>query len=81
MFDIRKWNFESHEYEAYTVPEGTVLVIYSVNMDQFTNCAGCFKDMTFGDGYTSRTLHNSYGIAYPVCSDCYEKECDEERKH
>jgi len=34
--------------------------------------------MVYGDGYTSKTIHNSVGFGYPVCEKCYNKELEEE---
>lgn len=80
MLDIRKWNYETHEYDPYEVPADKTIVIYTQDMDMPIDCANCFKGMTFGQGYTSRTLHTHVGLGYPVCEDCYEEEINEERK-
>lgn len=80
MSDIRKWNFETHEYEPYIPPDG-IIVLYSHDMDLPINCTSCGKPMVFGEGYTSRQLHTSMGLGYPVCQDCYNNEWAEERKH
>lgn len=77
--DIQKWNFQSHEYEPYTVPADATIVLYTVDMDLPINCTNCFKDMVFGQGYTSRTLHTHVGLGYPVCEDCYEEEVKAEK--
>lgn len=78
MQDIQKWNFTTHKYEPYTPPNGTTLVLYTTNMNDHTNCANCMKDMVFGDCYTSKQYHNTYGLGYPVCEDCYNKELAQE---
>lgn len=74
MVDIRKWNYETHEYDPYTPPKGWAPVLVTDNMDLPIKCAACGKDMTFGVGYTSRELHTTVGFGYPVCEDCYEEE-------
>jgi hypothetical protein len=77
--DIQKWNYKTHQYDPYEVPENVTLVIYSIDMDLPINCAACFKPMTYGVGYTSRTLHNHVGFGYPVCEEDYEKEVEAEK--
>lgn len=75
-----KWNWEAHRYEPHPVPETATIVLISDDMDLQINCANCFKGMTFGVGYTSKTIHNHTGFGFPVCEDCYEKEVDDEQK-
>lgn len=77
---LQKWNYETHEYESFESP-ARVLILYSVDMRIDVDCANCGTRMTFGDGYTSRTIHNHAGLGYPVCEKCYEKEREEEDKH
>ena len=77
---IGKWNYDTRKYDPYEVPEGIILYTYSPDLDSLTKCAGCFEDLLFGDGYTSRVLHTQYGMGYPVCTKCYEAEWEEERK-
>lgn len=74
MLDIGKWNYQTKVYDPYEVPDGVVICIYSQDMDLAINCAGCFKPMTYGQGYTSRELHNHIGFGYPVCEACYTAE-------
>lgn len=80
MFKLRKWNFEQHRYEPFDSP-AEVLKVYSDDMDERCDCANCGKIMTYGDGYTSRAVHTSAGFGYPVCSECYEVECELDRKY
>lgn len=77
MFILRKWNYEIHDYEVFISP-AEVLKIYSEDMDERCDCANCGKQMTFGDGYTSRTIHNKAGYGFPVCESCYNGEWKEE---
>jgi len=77
---LQKWNFNTSEYEPYTTPADKTIVLYTIDMDLLINCTSCFKDMTFGQGYTSRTLHNHFGLGYPVCEDCYEQEWEDEKE-
>jgi len=78
---LGKWDFEAHEYVKHDVPENMTIVLYSTNMDLPINCSNCFKNMTFGDGYTSRTIHNPTGFGFPVCEDCYEEEVAQEKNN
>lgn len=78
-FDIGKWNYQTKEYDPYEIPSGVVICLYSQDMDLPINCTSCFKLMTYGQGYTSRELHNHIGLGYPVCDDCYAAERERER--
>lgn len=71
---IGRWNYATHSYDPYDVPIDWTIVLYTDDMDLPINCTNCGKDMVFGDGYTSRELHNPYGLGYPVCEECYEAE-------
>lgn len=73
MIDIGKWNYETKTYDPYTPPEGNI-VLYSEDMDELINCAQCGKELSFGEGYTSKEIHTSVGFGYPVCTDCYDQE-------
>ena len=81
MINIGRWNYETREYDPYQPNPEWTIKIYSEDMSEHINCTNCGKDMTFGDGYTSRELHNSYGIGYPVCESCYEDERNKELSH
>ena len=70
---LQKWNFKTHKYEPFESP-ARVLSLYSEDMLAEVDCANCGKRMTYGDGYTSRTIHNHIGLGYPVCEGCYEQE-------
>lgn len=72
--DISKWNWRAHAYEPYQPNEDWNVVLYSDNMDLAINCTACGKNMTYGQGFTSRELHNSLGLGYPVCETDYEEE-------
>lgn len=63
------WIENKHEYIPYELPEGAAL--YEVDMDQIVQCAHCGREVRYGDCYTSRTIHNDYGLGYAVCEDCY----------
>lgn len=75
---LRKWNYETREYDLYEVPDDWELVLVTRDMEQHVNCAQCGKDMTFGEGYTSREVHTNVGFGYPVCEACYEDEVKRE---
>lgn len=75
---LRKWNFYTHEYEPYPVPDTATLVLVSQDMNLPVSCAGCLKTIIYGDSYTSRTIHTPHGFGYPVCESCYQTENDED---
>lgn len=77
---LQKWDYKKQEYLPFESP-ARVLALYSEDMVAEVDCANCGMRMTFGDGYTSRTIHNWAGLGYPVCKDCYDKERKEENEH
>jgi hypothetical protein len=77
MNDIQKWNPATHKYEPYEVPDGILLPLYSEDMTLITQCAECFKELHYGDSYTSKFIHNHIGLGYPVCEECNLKEFSE----
>lgn len=79
--DIGKWNYETHEYDPYFPDPKWVIVLYSPDMELPINCTSCGKRMTYGQGYTSQEIHNSFGMGYPVCDTCYEVECKTRQEH
>ena len=68
----KKWNYKKRKYEEYELPEGALL--HTDDMEKVCRCAGCGKEMTFGSGYTSLTIHNSLGFGYCVCRKCHMEE-------
>lgn len=68
---IRKWNDTTQEYEKHFVPDDWKLILYSDDMNTPINCVNCGKEMTFGDGYTSRRYHTDKGFGYYECEECY----------
>lgn len=75
---LRKWNLKKRKYEPHEIPDDWNIKIYSNDMEEKHNCAGCGKEMTFGEGYTSRFIHNITGFGFNVCPECHEKELEEE---
>ena len=75
---LRKWNYKTHEYDHYEVPDEWNVSAFEADMDTIVNCAECGKLITFGQGYTSRKIHTFFGMGYVVCKDCYDKEIEEE---
>lgn len=72
--DIRRWNYETHSYDPFTTNPEWKLIIYTDDMELLVNCPSCGKVMRFGDGFTSKELHNHMGIGWSVCDDCYQGE-------
>ena len=73
----QKWNLKTHEYEPYQLPVGSVLF---ANLDADVCCAGCGKIMKFGNGFTSKKIHNNHGLGFTVCEDCHNEEYEEYKK-
>lgn len=71
---LNKWDFTKHKYLPFKIPDEWVIILHSDDMDMTINCTNCGKEMDYGQGYTSRTIHTSMGFGYPVCEECYEVE-------
>ena len=76
MNKAQKWNPTAHIYEPYEIPDNWTVPLYTADMNMIVNCAACGKKIKYGDGYNSKLIHNSIGLAYMVCKDCMEKEHD-----
>lgn len=76
---MRKWNYEKHEYEDYSVPIDWYVSTYETDMDKVVNCASCGKELPFGDTYTSLEIHTTVGFGYGVCEECYQREWERRR--
>lgn len=76
---MQKWNFNTREYEPYSVPADWNCKTYSVDMDEIVNCPHCGRKVLFGDCYTSRQIHTKHGMGFAVCEECYEDEWRAER--
>jgi len=74
MKEFRKWNYQKQDYDPYYVPDDKKLVLYSDDMHLVVNCCQCLKEIIYGDSYTSLEVHNSIGLGYPVCFNCYQEE-------
>lgn len=68
----QKWNWKTHEYEHYKLPLNSTM--FQFDMDDIVACAGCGKQMKYGESYTSLEIHNSMGLGYAVCEECYNEE-------
>lgn len=74
MREIRKYNSKTREVEKHYVPKEWRLALWNTRMDEVVNCAGCGKEILFGECYTSRYLFNGAGLGYGMCLLCYAKE-------
>lgn len=74
---VKKFNEMTKEYEYYNIPDDWYCPLYLNDMDAEINCARCGKKILFGDGYTSRQIHNSHGLGYSICMDCNVVEWNE----
>lgn len=77
---LKKWNYQTGEYDPFESP-ATVLSLYSEDMLAEVDCASCGERMTYGDGYTSKEIHNNFGLGYPVCENCYEEEVKRDKEN
>lgn len=70
----KKWNLRLRQYEPYTLPAGWVCPQICEDMEMPINCASCGKQMTYGQGFTSRIIQTDGGMSYSVCWDCKNRE-------
>ena len=42
---MKKWNYQTHQYDDYSVPEDWKVSMYETDMDKQINCAECGKPM------------------------------------
>lgn len=78
---LRKWNYETHEYEPIEVPDEWNIPLYPDDMEEIVNCPHCGKELPYGETYTSKEIHNWVGLGYGVCEECYEKEWKRRNKY
>ena len=71
---LRKWNYNTREYDPYEVPDDWNVRFYSDDMDEIVNCPHCGRALPFGETYTSHEIHTFAGMGFGVCPDCYEAE-------
>ena len=71
---LQKWDEKKHEYLPFDVPDDRIVLLYTQDMSTPIDCTNCGKRMTYGDGFTSQTIHTEMGLGYPVCEACYEVE-------
>lgn len=71
---LNRWNYEKHDYEPYEVPDDWNVKMYSNDMGEIINCCQCGRRITFGEGYTSKEVHNNFGFGYIVCEKCNDEE-------
>lgn len=69
-----KWDFVNHRYHDYEIPDHYNTPLYTNDMEEVVNCAGCGARIKYGQCYTSMKIHNHVGLGYPVCDECYQKE-------
>lgn len=74
MAKYKKWNYDTRKYEPFEVPDGVKLSTYEKDLNAKINCCQCFKEITYGEGYTSLEVHTSVGFGYIVCGNCYDDE-------
>lgn len=68
-----RWSYTDQDYKLVLVPPADY-ILSTDNMEEIITCPNCGKQVTFGQSYTSMEYHTAFGLAYPVCKECYEKE-------
>lgn len=73
---LKKWNYDTHKYDTYEVPESWRVAQICPDMETVINCASCGKAISFGASYGSMEIHGHLGISYCVCSKCHNAEIE-----
>lgn len=71
---LRKWNYDIHEYEPYSVSDEWDCRYSGFDMSEIINCCQCGKEVTFGECYSSQEVHSLMGFGYMVCEECHKIE-------
>ena len=72
---LDRWNYETRAYEPYEIPDTWNVGVYRENLSDKVDCAICGTTITYGESYTSPTIHTAIlGIGYCVCGKCHEEE-------
>lgn len=77
---LNKWNYKTHKYDKYEVPNDWKCTTYCDDINEIVNCPECGKKVTFGDCYASLEIHTNVGFGYAVCEKCYEDELERKKK-
>lgn len=80
MMVLGKWNYETHEYDPYEIPDEWNVPLIT-ELEEIINCPHCGREVKYGETYTSKEIHNKVGFGYPVCDKCYEEEWERRRKY
>lgn len=75
----KKWNYKTHKYDDYVLPQGACLV--DNDLGKHINCAVCGQEIILGNSYTSLEIHTDCGFGYCVCDKCYKKEIQRRDKY
>jgi len=78
---LSRWNYNTQAYELFQAPEEWNVPLLCLEMDTVVNCANCGIKMQYGDGFTSKEIHDPWGLGYAVCHECYDKEIEREREY
>lgn len=79
MRTAQKWDFEKRKYETVEISDNCST--FEFGLERKVECPGCGKMITYGEKYTSRQYYTDYGLGFCVCSDCKEKEWEEELQY
>lgn len=80
MYLLNRWNYETHDYDPFISPS-EFLVLVTDNMDLEIGCACCGEKILFGETFTSKEIHNTSGLGFPVCGKCHKQEYERIEQH
>lgn len=72
---LNRWNYRTKRYEFYEIPDKWNIGTYRESLTDNVDCAICGNTITFGESYTSLSIHTKLaGIGYCVCGKCHSEE-------
>ena len=77
---LRRWNFKTHEYDPFEVPDDRKARVYCSSMTEAVDCAICGRHVMYGDTYTSSAVHDDLGFGYAICRQCHTEEFEKRLK-
>ena len=72
---LERWDYKARAYKPYEIPDTWKVGVYRENLSDDVDCAICGDTITYGESYTSPTIHTEIlGIGYCVCGKCHMEE-------
>lgn len=76
---LRRYDWKASAYAPYLVPASWRVEKYLQSYEEPVNCAGCGKQLKWGETFTSAEIHDMAGLGYGICGECYDSELARKR--